>query len=103
MFVFKVTKGSSRIFKKVGYTLEMTRPIRIKYENAFYHVVNPGRGRQAIFHEVVYYQSFLDILAGACERFDCIVHAYCLMGNHYHLLIETLKANLSRVMPHIKP
>jgi putative transposase len=79
----------------------MTRPIRIEYENAFYHVMNRGRGRQTIFHGEVYYQAFLDILGGACERFDCIVHSYCLMGNHYHLLIETPKANLSRVMRHI--
>jgi putative transposase len=79
----------------------MTRPIRIEYENAFYHVMNRGRGRQIIFHEEIYYQAFLDILANACERFDCIVHAYCLMGNHYHILIETPKANLSRVMRHV--
>jgi hypothetical protein len=56
----------------------MTRPIRIEYENAFYHVMNSGRGRQTIFHKEVYYQAFLDILGGACERFDCIVHSYCL-------------------------
>ena len=73
----------------------------MEYENAFYHVMNRGRGRQTIFHEEVYYQSFLDILAGACERFDCMVHAYCLMENHYHLLIQTPKANLSRVMRHV--
>ena len=89
--------------KVVIYTLRMTRPIRIEYENAFHHdhVINRGRGRQTIFHEEVYYQTFLDILEGACERFNCIVHAYCLMENHYHLLIETPKANLSRVMRHI--
>ncbi|NQY35709.1 MAG: transposase [Alteromonadaceae bacterium] len=63
--------------------------------------MNRGRGRQTIFHEEVYYQTFLDILEGACVRFNCIVHAYCLMGNHYHLLIETPKANLSRIMRHI--
>ena len=63
--------------------------------------MNRGRGRQTIFHEEVYYQSFLDILAGACDRFGCIVYAYCLVGNHYHLLIETAKANLSWVMRHI--
>ena len=67
----------------------------------FYHVMNHGRGRLTIFHEEVYYQSFLDILTDACDRFDCIVHAYCLMGNHYHLLIETPEANLSQVMHHM--
>lgn len=79
----------------------MSRPIRIEYENAFYYAMNRGRWRQTIFHEEIYYQSFLDKLAGACERFNCIVHIYCLISNHYHLLIETPKANLSRVMRYI--
>jgi len=79
----------------------MTRPLRIEYENAFYHVMNRGRAHQTIFHEEVYYQTFLEILADACERFDCIVHAYSLMGNHYHLLVQTPKANLSRIMRHV--
>ena len=59
----------------------MSGPILIEYENAFYHVMDLGRGRQTIFHEEVYYQSFLDILAGACERFDCIVYTQ----KHNHL------------------
>jgi len=79
----------------------MPRPQRIEYENAFYHVMNRGRGRQLIFHSDEYYQSFLDTLAEARQRFDCIIHAYCLMGNHYHLLLETPRANLSRIMRHI--
>ncbi len=54
-----------------------------------------------IFHESAYYQIFLDTVAEAQHRFQCILHAYCLMGNHYHLLIETPKANLSRIMRHI--
>lgn len=79
----------------------MLRPQRIEYEHAFYHVMNRGKGRSTIFQDDVYYQSFLDILADVCFRFDCLVHAYCLMGTHYHLLIETPKANLSRIMKHI--
>ncbi len=79
----------------------MPRPERIEYENAFYHVMNRGRARQTIFHDKDYYQIFLDTLAEAQQRFQCVVHAYCLMGNHYHLLIETPKANLSRIMRHI--
>jgi putative transposase len=54
-----------------------------------------------IFHEDFYYQTFLDTLGEVCLRFDCLVHAYCLMGNLYHILIETPKANLSRIMRHI--
>ncbi|GAC18143.1 transposase [Paraglaciecola arctica] len=79
----------------------MPRPQRIEYENAFYHVMNRGRERHTIFHGDEYYLCFLDTIAQAQQRFKCIVHAYCLMGNHYHLLIETPNANLSRIMRHI--
>ena len=79
----------------------MPRPQRIEYENAFYHVMNRGRGRKFIFHDEKYYCAFLDTLNEVHIRFDCIIHAYCLMGNHYHLLIETPHANLSRIMRHI--
>ena len=79
----------------------MPRPQRIEYKNAFYHVMNRGRARQAIFQDERYYQAFLDTLAEAYQRFHCIIHAYCLMGNHYHLLLETPNANLSRIMRHI--
>ena len=79
----------------------MPRPQRIEYENAFYHVMNRGRGQQMIFHDEKYYHAFLETLNEVHTRFGCIVHAYCLMGNHYHLLLETPNANLSRIMRHI--
>jgi len=79
----------------------MPRPIRIEYEHAFYHVMNRGRGRQVIFHDERYYSAFLVSLEESVNRFDAVIHAYCLMGNHYHLLIETPNANLSRIMRHI--
>jgi len=79
----------------------MPRPARIEYEHAFYHVMNRGRGRSVVFHEPDYYRAFLDTLKEAHERFDAVIHAYCLMGNHYHLLIETPRANLGRIMRHI--
>lgn len=79
----------------------MPRPKRIEYENAFYHVMNRGRARQTIFPDRRYYQAFLETLGEAHERFHCVIHAYCLMGNHYHLLLETPLANLSRIMRHI--
>lgn len=79
----------------------MPRPLRIEYENAIYHVMNRGRGRKFIFHGDEYYNGFLETIGEACNRFGSIVHAYCLMGNHYHLLIQTPFANLSRVMRHI--
>jgi REP element-mobilizing transposase RayT len=79
----------------------MSRPLRIEYENAFYHVMNRGRGRQQVFLEAAYYEAFLECLKEAHVRYGMEVHAYCLMGNHYHLLIGTPRGNLSRVMRHI--
>ena len=79
----------------------MPRTLRIEYKQAFYHVMNRGRARQAIFHDAGYYQAFLETLAESQQRFQSVIHAYCLMGNHYYLLIETPNANLSRIMRHI--
>ena len=79
----------------------MSRPLRIEYEDACYHVMNRGRGRQSIFHSPDYYQSFLKCLEEAHRRFQLEILAYCLMGNHYHLLVRTPNANLSRVMRHV--
>ncbi|MCU7815441.1 MAG: transposase [Candidatus Thiodiazotropha sp. (ex Rostrolucina anterorostrata)] len=79
----------------------MSRPLRVEYEDAFYHVINRGRGRQQVFREAVYYEAFLECLKEAHARFGMEVHAYCLMGNHYHLLISTPRGNLSRVMRHV--
>ena len=79
----------------------MPRPERIEYEGAFHHVMNRGRSHQDIFHGEAYYQEFLKLLADVTQRFDAVIHAYCLMTNHYHLLIETPQANLSRIMRHV--
>ncbi|MEF8794614.1 MAG: transposase [Thiohalorhabdus sp.] len=79
----------------------MGRPLRIEYEGAWYHVMNRGRGRQAIFPGEAGYEAFLETVAEACRRFRLEVHAYCLMPNHYHLLVRTPLANLGRAMRHI--
>jgi len=76
----------------------MARPIRIEYEGGFYHVTSRGNARQDIFADTEDYRMFLMILADVVERYRWIVHSYCLMGNHYHLLVETPQANLSRGM-----
>ncbi len=81
--------------------LIMPRPLRIEYENAYYHVMNRGRARQKIFHSEVYYEVFLNTLEEAHQRFGVEILCYCLMGNHYHLLLKTPEANLGRVMRHI--
>jgi putative transposase len=79
----------------------MPRSQRLEYENAWYHVMNRGRGRQMIFNSEAQYQAFLDTIGEAHNRFGIEIHAYCLMGNHYHLLVKTPRGNLSRCMRHI--
>jgi len=79
----------------------MPRPIRIEYANAYYHVMSRGRRRQCIFPADAYYHAFLATLAEAHERFGLVIHGYCLMGNHYHLLLHTPHGNLGRAMRHI--
>lgn len=79
----------------------MPRPLRIEYENAYYHVMNRGRGRQRIFHGNAYYNAFLKTLEEAHQRFRLQVLCYCLMSNHYHLLVKTPEANLGRALRHI--
>ncbi len=79
----------------------MPRPLRIEYENAYYHVMNRGQGRQNIFHGDDYFIAFLSILEQAHQRFGLQVLSYCLMSNHYHLLVKTPEANLGRAMRHI--
>ena len=79
----------------------MSRPHRIIYENAYYHVMNRGLGRREIFHNKIDREIFLQTVGEACDQFCVEIHAYCLMGNHYHLLVKTPQGNLSRVMRHI--
>jgi REP element-mobilizing transposase RayT len=79
----------------------MARPLRIEYEGAVYHVTSRGNARQDIFLADPDRELFLEVLAATVERFGWICHAYCLMTNHYHLLVETPEANLSRGMRHL--
>ena len=79
----------------------MPRPLRIEYKDAYYHVMNRGRARQAIFHDKDYFEAFLTTLSEAHQRFRVEILCYCLMKNHYHLLLKTPEANLGRVMRHI--
>ena len=76
----------------------MTRPLRIEFPGAIYHVTSRGNARRKIFLDDVDREAFLTTLAWVVERFGWICHAYCLMGNHFHLLIETPTPNLSRGM-----
>ena len=76
----------------------MTRPLRIEFPGAIYHVTSRGNARRKIFLDDEDRQAFLATLAWVVERFGWICHAYCLMDNHFHLLIETPDPNLSRGM-----
>lgn len=72
----------------------MARKLRIEYPGAIYHVMNRGDRREAIFHNDRDRELFLSTLAEACEKADWQVHAFCLMGNHFHLVVETPQGNL---------
>ncbi len=76
----------------------MTRPLRLEYEGALYHVTSRGNAGEQIFSDDRDRGRFLEILGDVVSRYGWICHAYCLMNNHYHLLIETPQAHLSRGM-----
>ena len=76
----------------------MARPIRIEYEHAFYHVVSRGHRRENIFRSNLDRKKFLEKLEQTVERHRLKIHVYVLMSNHFHLLIETPDANLSKAM-----
>ena len=79
----------------------MGRPIRIEYPGAFYHVFSRGNQKQPIFFSDEDRCYFIDCLRSACKKFGVVVHAYCLMPNHFHLFLETLMANLSEMMQYL--
>ena len=79
----------------------MARPLRIEFEGALYHVTSRGNDCGTIFFTDTDRLAFLELVGEAVTRFSWLCHAYCLMTNHYHLVIETPNANLSRGMRHI--
>ncbi|RJP67850.1 MAG: hypothetical protein C4532_13960 [Candidatus Abyssobacteria bacterium SURF_17] len=79
----------------------MARPLRIEYPGAFYHITARGNERKDIFRSVGDREQFLSYLESATERYHAVIHVYCLMSNHYHLLLETPSGNLSQIMRHI--
>lgn len=76
----------------------MARPLRLEYPGALYHVTARGNAREPIFLDLQDTQEYLSVLALVVERFNWLCHAYCLMANHYHLMIETPDGNLSAGM-----
>ena len=79
----------------------MARPLRIEFPGAYYHVTSRGNERKNIFKDKHDKKQFVSYLKSAHLRYKAAIHVYCLMGNHYHLLIETPRGNLSKIMRHI--
>ena len=79
----------------------MARPLRIEYNGAVYHITSRGNERNAVFKDASDREAILKTLTLVTKRYNWICHAYCLMENHYHLLIETPDGNLSIGMRHL--
>ena len=79
----------------------MARPLRIAFPGAYYHIMNRGLARQAVFTDRGDRRTFLQLLADCHEMWGVRVLAYCLLDNHYHLLLRTPEPNLARVMRHL--
>lgn len=82
----------------LSYIAQMTRPLRIEFDGALYHVTARGDRCDFIYQDDTDRRIWLAILAQVCLRFDFAVYAYCMMGNHFHLLVETRKAHLATGM-----
>jgi len=76
----------------------MARPLRVEFSGAFYHVINRGNSGENIFRGTRDREKFLDYLGKAIERFSVKIHTYCLMTNHFHILLETELPNLSQTI-----
>lgn len=86
------------IWPEEAYGFHMARPIRLEFAGASYHVTTRGEGGAAVFRDDEDRAQFLQVLHEVVARFGWVCHAYCLMNNHYHLLIETPDGNLARGM-----
>jgi putative transposase len=76
----------------------MTRPLRLQFPGALYHVTSRGNRRSLIYRDDADRTAWLEVLALVCDRHHCIVHSFCMMSNHFHLMIETVEPNLSQAM-----
>ena len=76
----------------------MSRPLRFEFNGALYHITSRGNARSDSYLKDADRHAFLNILDKVCQQYNWTIHAYCLMTNHYHLLVETPDANLSRGM-----
>ncbi|MGG7056547.1 REP-associated tyrosine transposase, partial [Nitrosomonas sp. ANs5] len=76
----------------------MARPLRIEFPGGLYHVTSRGDRREEIYLDDADRINWLTLFGQVCKRFNWVCHAYCLMDNHYHIVVETLEGNLSRGM-----
>ena len=76
----------------------MARPLRITYPGAFYHVTSRGNERKDIFKSRRDREKFLEYFESAAKRYDAVIHVFCLMDTHYHLLLETPSGNLPQIL-----
>jgi len=79
----------------------MARPYRLQGEGYLYHITSRGDDRKSVYISEYDYEKFLEYLLKAKEKYNFYLYAYCLMNNHYHLLVETKLPNLSRIMQYI--
>jgi REP element-mobilizing transposase RayT len=79
----------------------MSRPLRLQYPGAVYHVTARGNARQAIVRDDTDRQRFVATVASMVEQYQVVCHAWVLMNNHYHLLLETPQANLAKALRHL--
>lgn len=76
----------------------MARPLRLEFTGALYHITSRGNARNDIYQDDEDRVNWLELLNNVCDRFNWICHAYCLMDNHYHVVVETVEGNLSKGM-----
>src|SRR5512146_1475896 len=79
----------------------MSRPLRIEWEGGFYHITARGNEKRPIFRIKRDFLRFVDRFERMYERYGVVIHAYVLMTNHYHLLLETPRGNLSKILQYI--
>jgi len=79
----------------------ISRPLRIEFPGAMYHVTSPGDRLEPILEDDSDRAALLSVLEEGMRRYDAQMLAYCLMGNHYHFVLHTRQANLSRLMRHL--
>ncbi|MBQ0797928.1 MAG: transposase [Porticoccaceae bacterium] len=76
----------------------MSRPLRLEFPNALYHITSRGDRREDIYDDDVDRAAFLTVFSGVINQCNWVCYAYCLMSNHYHLLVQTPDSNLSKGM-----